>query len=44
MESVAKSYMSKGFPNIPEDAQIFNHIWGGRSSYMTLQPIPSEFP
>jgi hypothetical protein len=32
--------MRKGFLN----AQIFNHIWGGRQPYMTLQPIPFEFP
>ncbi len=38
MVSVAKSYMRK-------EAQIFYHIWGGgRLSYITSQPIPSEFP
>ncbi len=25
-------------------AQIFSHIWGVRKSYITLQPLPSEFP
>ncbi len=30
--------------HIWENAQIFNHIWGGRYSYMTLQPLPFGFP
>ncbi len=38
MGTVAESYMSMG------NAQIFSHIWGGRKSYMTLQPLPSGFP
>ncbi len=37
MGSVAKSYMRKGFLIYEERLQIFN-------PYMTLQPIPSEFP
>ncbi len=31
-------------PNLRGNAQIFNHIWGGHSSYMTLQLRHSEFP
>ncbi len=44
MGSRAMLYMRKGFlnPHIWGNAQIFNHIWGGRQSYMTLHPIPSE--
>ncbi len=41
--AVAKSYMW-GLPNIWGNAQIFSHIWGGHLSYLTLQPLPSEFP
>jgi hypothetical protein len=45
MESVAKSYMTKGlligaWLNIC----AFPHILGSPSSCMTLQLIPSEFP
>jgi len=31
-----------GLPNIWGSSQIFNHIWEGLLSYMTLQRIPSE--
>jgi hypothetical protein len=39
-----KVIYEEGLPNLWGNAQIFNHRWGGRSSYMTLQLIPSEFP
>ncbi len=36
----------EALPNtcIWRNAQIFNHMWGGRKSYMTLHPIPSKHP
>jgi hypothetical protein len=39
-----KVIYEEGLPNKWGNAQIFNHIWGGRNSYMTLHLIPSEFP
>jgi hypothetical protein len=36
--AVEKSYIRQ------RNAQIFNHIWGGRWSYMTLQLLQFEFP
>jgi hypothetical protein len=47
MGSVAKSFMRKGFLIYEEMrkylVQLYS-IWGGRWSFMTLQPLPSEFP
>ncbi len=42
--SGCKVIYEEGLPNIWDNAQIFSHILGGRSSYMTLQPLPSGFP
>ncbi len=44
--SSCKVINEEGLPNTvyEENAQIFNHIWGGRQSYMTLQLLRSEFP
>jgi hypothetical protein len=44
--SVAKSYMTNDLlnPHIWLNICVFPHILGGPSSYITLQPIPSEFP
>jgi hypothetical protein len=39
--AVAKSYMT---PHISLNICGFPHIIGSPSSYMTLQPLPSEFP
>jgi hypothetical protein len=38
---VLKPYMTNGLLIYGE---IFPHIFGSPSSYMTLQPLPSEFP
>ncbi len=40
----AKSYMRKSFLIYEEMHKYFRHISGGRQSYMTLQPIPLNFP
>ncbi len=39
--SVAKVIYEDG---LLKNAQIYNCMCGDRQSYMTLQPIPSEFP
>ncbi len=39
-----KVIYEEGLPNIWGNAEIFNHIWGGCLSYMTLLSIPYEFP
>ncbi len=46
MGSGAKSYMINGLlsPHIWLNICAFPHILGSPSSYMTLHPIPSEFP
>ncbi len=42
--SGAKSYMTNGLLIYGENICAFLHILGSPSSYMTLHPIPSEFP
>ncbi len=40
----AKSYMTNDLHIYGENICAFPHILGTPSSYMTLHPIPSEFP
>jgi hypothetical protein len=42
--SGAKSYMTNEFLIYDENICASSHILGSPSSYMTLHPIPSEFP
>jgi hypothetical protein len=42
--AVAKSYMTKDLLIYGENISAFPHILGSPSSYITLHPIPSEFP
>jgi hypothetical protein len=42
--SGAKSYMTNDLLIYGENICAFPHILGSPSSYMTLHPIPSEFP
>jgi hypothetical protein len=42
--AVAKSYMTYGLLKYDPIICAFPHILGSPSLYMTLQPLPSEFP
>jgi hypothetical protein len=44
MGSVSKSYMTNDLLIYGENICAFPHILGSPSSYMTMHPIPSEFP